>query len=93
MVTEKRYERARSAVSTNVDGEEILLDSERGVYFSLNEVATDVWRIMAKPTTLNELVKEICNLYEVDEATCEGAILDLMKDLQEHRLIETKPEL
>mgnify|MGYP006284935521 CR=1 FL=1 len=87
----ERYQRSVRAVSANVDGEEILLDSEVGVYFSLNEVASDVWQLLEKPATLSELVAGVCDIYEIDEAACRKALIDLIEDLRKHRLIESQP--
>ena len=82
-----KFRRSETAVSTNIDGEEILLDSEAGIYFALNEVASDVWQLLDQPITLIEIVAFICDAYDVSESECKEAIENLLAELGRHKLI------
>lgn len=83
-----RFQRTESAVSTVVDGVEILLDSESGNYYSLNSVASDVWRLLEKPATVPEISGRICDDYEVDPDVCTRSVEGLLDDLLKHGLVQ-----
>jgi len=55
---------------TEVDGESVVMNIENGKYFGMNSVATDVWFLLEKNMTYNEIIKSLLSSYEVDEKTC-----------------------
>jgi len=50
-----------------VDGEMVLLDMNSEHYFGLDAVGTDIWRILSEGKSLEETVRELMEIYEVDE--------------------------
>lgn len=77
-----RFLRSDSASSVNVDGEEIILNSDNGNYISLNPVAADVWHMLGTPRSIDEIVAKIVETYEVELMQCEHDISRLMEDMK-----------
>jgi len=74
-------------VSTDLQGETIILQLESGNYFSLNEVGVVVWRELDQPRTVAQLCAKVLAEYEVDEAECArdvGALIERL--IAEHML-------
>jgi hypothetical protein len=80
-------------LSSEVQGESILLHLDQGQYYGLNKVASYVWQLLQKGATIEELVCSTTARFDVAPQDCERDIRQLLCDLQQHRLIsvETAP--
>ena len=70
-----------------VDDESILLDSENGLYYSLNEVGASIWEFLSEAKTLSDVYTKMLDIYDVDPAQLEKDILNFSKALNEKGLI------
>jgi hypothetical protein len=82
--------RART-VETEADGELIALDVETAVCYGLNPVAARVWRLLAEPVSVRDLRARLRAEFDVDEATCERELADLLQALLSELLIQVAP--
>ena len=73
--------------SAEVDGENVILDLEDGVYYGLNAVGTQVWNRIQDPTTVGEIVDDLTAEYDVDYERCFDDVVSLLEDLAENGLI------
>ena len=73
-----------------VDQESMLLNVETGKIHALNSTARYVWGLLQKngPLTIQEIQNLLKRHYEVDEREIAKGITDLIRDLQERKLIE-----
>lgn len=76
--------------SAEVDGENVILDLDQGVYYGLNPVGTLVWQHIQEPISIGEIVTEITAEYEVDHERCFDDVVSLLQDLEENGLIVVK---
>ena len=58
-----------------VDGKALLLDTERGGSVELDAVGTTMWELIAEELDLEEILRRLLQIYDVDEET-------LRKDFQ-----------
>ncbi len=73
--------------SAEVDGENVILDLEDGVYYGLNAVGTQVWNRIQDPTAVGKIVSDLAAEYDVDYERCFDDIVSLLEDLAENGLI------
>lgn len=52
-----------------VEGQAVLLHLGREYYFSLDDVGTRIWSLLVEQPDVNTVVEQMCDLYDVDEAT------------------------
>lgn len=78
---------APRVVGTELDGEFVMLDPESGVYYGLNEVGCEVWKQLATPRRLAEVVAHVCATFEVTPEGCRADIERLVGDLAARRLV------
>lgn len=72
----------------NLGEETVILNSESGVYFSLNEVGGFLWERMSdRPLDFEDLVTAVMAEYDTDEATCRSDIREIMDELSREKLI------
>lgn len=65
----------------------VLLDAERGLYYTLNEVAGRTWELLAAGEPLIEILRCLGDEYEVSEGTLQADVAVLLGRLLETRLI------
>lgn len=74
-------QRTEQQVSTEIDGETVLLQFSSGKYFSLNPVGNFVWNLLEEPRTVTSICEELVQEYEVDVAQCQPDVLALLGEL------------
>ena len=79
---------ARDQVSTEVEGEAVILGLADEVYYGLDGAGALVWSLLAEPRTLAELRDAVVAAYEVDAGTAERDLARLLDELRERRLVE-----
>lgn len=66
---------------TELDGDKVMMDLERGSYFMFNEVATRIWDLAEKPRTVASIIGALVEEYEVDEMTCKQQSMEFIMQL------------
>ncbi|MDJ0795942.1 MAG: PqqD family peptide modification chaperone [Calothrix sp. MO_167.B12] len=93
MVTiESRVVVAKEQLSSELNGETIILNLKSGVYFGLNPVGASIWNLIQSPKTVNEIRDAILVKYPVEPEKCESDLLALLQELHTEELIEVRDE-
>lgn len=74
--------------TTDLDGDKVMMDLEKGHYFSLNSVASRIWELMDSPKKVSEIVESLLEEYEVDRDTCEKSVIEFVEGLNHAELVE-----
>ncbi len=74
-------------LSTAVDDEEVILDTEAGIYYGLNPVGAHVWELINDPVTVNEVVAAVSEQYDISREQCEADVRAFLADLHDAGLI------
>lgn len=80
------------AISTDLDGEVIILNTVKGIYFGLDAVGALIWASIQKPTPLHEVRDAVLKEYNVDAAVCEADLLALIQNLDAQALVDVDPQ-
>ncbi len=78
---------ASRVVGTELDGEFVMLDPESGNYYGLNEVGSAIWRLLAAPRRLDEVVAHVCATFDVTPERCRADVEHLVNELAARRLV------
>jgi hypothetical protein len=81
---------SRDAVFRDLDGEAVILDLDRGIYFGLNAVGTRMWQLIERHGRLKAVFEDLCHEYDVAPDVLERDLLELVGRLAEARLGEVK---
>ena len=73
--------------TTDLDGEKVMMDLEKGQYFALNSVASRIWEVIESPISVNNVVETLLEEYEVEREECEKSVLEFIKGLEDASLI------
>ncbi len=66
-----KYIKNNKTISGRLHDELVMMDLDKGKYFSLNPVATRIWDILEQPLTIDELCDLLKDEYEVETARCQ----------------------
>ena len=83
---------ASSAISTDLEGEAVILDTDASEYYGLNEVGTRIWTLLEEPRTFEELVSALLEEYDVDRDQCEEDVRELLGQMMEKDLLDLHPD-
>ena len=60
-----KVQRNLNMVTSNLDGEIVMMSVEHGEYFGLDEIGTRIWEFLEKPVIVEELITSLTNEFEV----------------------------
>jgi len=69
-------------------GETVMLDTEAGKYFGLNEVGTYLWGLLEQPRSMPEMNAAVCAEFDVDATACEADVSAFLRSLMESGLVD-----
>ena len=75
---------------TEIDGDKVMMDLEKGKYFMLNAVASEIWSMINQPRSIKEIIQKLLEQYEVNYDTCEKQVIDFVEYLASSDLIDVK---
>jgi len=78
---------ARDQVSTEVEGEAVILNLADGVYYGLDGVGARVWELLREPRSVAGLAEAVAAEFDVDRETAERDLLALLGELAARRLV------
>jgi len=81
---------AKEPVSSELDGEVVVLNPKLGKYFGLDNVSARIWELIQEPKTVDNVQNIILSEYDIDADRCEQDIVDLFQDMAKNGLIEVK---
>jgi len=82
-----KYYRNSRTISGRLHDELVMMDVERGKYFSLNPVATRIWDIIDKPLDIEELCQLLMEEYDVSYDQCKSETAELLAEMARLGLI------
>jgi hypothetical protein len=71
----------------DLNGEKVMMNIETGQYFALNEVASRIWELIEGPIIVNEVINSLLKEYDIDNKSCETAVVDFLSRLDYAKLI------
>jgi len=83
-----KVQRNLNMVTSNLDGEIVMMSVEHGEYFGLDEIGTRIWEFLEKPVIVEELITSLTNEFEVERQECEHDTLEFLEELLSKELVQ-----
>jgi len=77
-----------SPITTDMDGEVIMMSLERNNYYGLGETGSRIWALLETPRTLEQLCATLSQEYQVNPSTCAEDIRPFLQQLLEEELVK-----
>lgn len=74
--------------ATDLDGEVVMMNMEKGQYFMMNDVGSRIWEIIEEPIKVSEIINALISEYEVEREECENTVMEFLNDLSYGDLIK-----
>ena len=88
MITEfTRISRNSTVLTAAVDSEIVMMSIEKGHYFGLDDIGSDVWRRIDPPCSFGDLVDRLAADYDVDRAKIAEDVRQLLDQMAEHNVV------
>ncbi|HMK67635.1 MAG TPA: PqqD family peptide modification chaperone [Stellaceae bacterium] len=84
-------QRSEEQIAAAVDDEIIILSVERGSYFGLDDIGSDIWERLANPIRVDALCDALAAEYDANRAVIERDVLALLGKLVDAGLVSAAP--
>jgi hypothetical protein len=82
--------RSDAPLSADVGGEIVLMSMERGKYYDLDTISSDIWRRLSQPMQVAALCGVLAEEYEGELATIQTDVMALLRQFADHGLIQVQ---
>ncbi len=72
----------------DIDKEKVIMNLEKGKYFSLNIMGSRILEMIYNKTRVEEIIESLTKEYDVEEIICEKCVLEYLNDLEKINLIK-----
>ena len=79
--------RDRELAAADVGGCVVVLNLDAGSYFDFNQVATEIWRMLAEPCRVSRILHALSKRHDVDAETLVRDVMPFLQTLVEERLV------
>jgi len=73
--------RSEEMMASEVDGEIVMMSIRQGTYSGLDEIGSEIWRLLETPKKVSEICDAMTVRYDVERTKCERDVLDFLNDL------------
>ena len=81
---------ASDVLSSELGSEHVLLNLRDGMYYGLEDVGGDIWKLLQTPVSVGDICRAIVEIYDVEPERCRRDVVKLLGELAEHQLIELR---
>jgi hypothetical protein len=82
-----RISRSPAVLSAEVDGEVVMMSIEKGCYFGLDDIASEIWKRIETPCSFAALINNLVAEYDADRATIDADVRALLLRMAEQDAI------
>ena len=79
--------RSSDLVSSNMDGETVMMSVENGEYYGLDPIGSRIWELLENPIEVNVLIETLLEEFEVSKEQCTEDTLEFLNQLHEKNLL------
>jgi hypothetical protein len=76
-------------LSSEIDGEVVMMNIETGKYIGMNSVGSEIWKILEKePISISQISERLSKVFKVEASTCEKEVLNFCNRMLNEKLIQ-----
>jgi len=76
-----------TVIYAELDDEAVLLNVESGVYFGLDPIGSQIWRMLERGLSLGEIVRRLLDEYEVESEALKLDVMEFVAKLETQGLV------
>ena len=83
----KLYQRSLEIISSEIDDETVMMDSNFEHYYGLEAIGTEVWKLLENPISISQMADHFTERYDVTKEQCIEDLSKLLADLQDNGML------
>lgn len=87
LTPESRVVRSEDFITSTVDNELVMMSLEKGTYYGLDAIGSQIWENIAAPITIDALCQKLIDAFEVDPAQCQADVLAFLNELHQEGMV------
>jgi hypothetical protein len=91
ITTDTTVQRAGDFVTATVDDALVMMSLEKGAYYGLDDIGSQIWEMLDEPTRVDALCDALMARYDVSRAQCEEDVLAFLQDLLDEGMVSIVP--
>jgi len=88
MTGDSRIVLSKDQASCDLAGETAVVNLKSGVYYGLDSMGTQVWKLLQEPVTFGGLCESLKRDYDVESSRLETDMREFLRELADHGLVE-----
>lgn len=85
---EQIVKRSSDIISSEVDGEVVMMSVDQGMYFGMDSIGGEIWKKLEEPKSISALCKELSQEYNESYTTIEEDVVKFIHDLLQNNIVE-----
>ena len=77
-------------LSSEMDGEVVMMDIESGKYYGMNKMGSEIWKLIETPTTITAVCDTLQQTFDVNRPDCEREVLQFLAHMKKEELVSVK---
>lgn len=90
IILQSTVQRNPEMISSDMDGETVMMSIENGEYYGLNPIGSRIWELIENETTVDAVINTLLVEYEVGMEQCKNETLEFLHKLLNNNLIIVK---
>lgn len=82
-----RIQWSKDQLAADVDREVVILSIERGSYYGLDDIGSEIWQLLEAPIAVSAVCDALAEKYDASRAVIERDVLALLEQLAAEGLI------
>lgn len=80
--------RSENFIAATVDDDIVMMSIEKGSYFSLDDIGSQIWEKMFEPILVSNLCAQLISQFNVEQAQCETDVLAFLSELAAEDMVQ-----
>jgi hypothetical protein len=81
---------ASDVLGSELGSEVVMLSLRDGMYYGLDDVGAEIWRLIQGPMTIGRIVASLVDTYDVDARRCRADVIRLVAALRDRGLVDIR---
>jgi Coenzyme PQQ synthesis protein D (PqqD) len=81
---------AKEVLATELGSEFVILNLADGIYYGLDDAGAEIWKLLTRPVTVEEICRGISASFDVELDQCRTDVLKLLDSLASRSLIDVR---
>lgn len=84
----EKYFRNNEILDGNLEGSLVMMDIQKGKYFSLNPVGKRIWEMIEQPKSFDEITDGLLFEFEVTPEQCRLEVMEFLAKMEKSGIIK-----